>query len=228
MIESKNITDDFQVSVYRKIQLNIKYFLDFLISFIGIVVLSPLYLCITVLLKISMPGPIFFRQRRVGKDGKEFDILKFRSMKVDKRAEETLDFSKDSERLTTFGKFLRRTKLDETAQLFNVLSGKMSLVGPRPTVMQQVEKYSDFQRHRLDVRPGMTGLAQVNGNTALSWNERIIYDVNYVMNYSIWLDIKILFKTVFIVLFGEEKFCKKPSFPKKKAVDNIPKSEVLK
>lgn len=228
MTETKQIEYTFQMPLHRKIQLNIKYVFDFLISFFGIIILSPLYLCVMILLEITMPGPVFFKQRRVGKDGKEFYILKFRSMKVDKEAEKTLDFSKDSERLTMFGRFIRRTKIDETAQLFNVITGKMSLIGPRPTVMQQVEKYTDFQRHRLDVRPGMTGLAQVNGNTALSWDERIIYDVQYVQNYSFWLDIKILCKTVLIVLFGEEKFCNKPLSSPNNTVEDTTESVVLK
>lgn len=192
-------------------QLYIKYFFDFIFSLFGVIILSPLYLITFIMIKIFMPGPVFFKQKRVGKDGVEFEILKFRTMKVDKEAEKNLDFSKDSIRLTKLGKILRRTKIDETAQLLNVLMGNMSLVGPRPTVMEQVEKYTDFQYRRLEVRPGMTGLAQVNGNIALSWDERIAYDVMYINNYSLLLDIKILFKTILIVLFGEQRFYNKPT-----------------
>lgn len=192
-------------------QLYIKYLFDFIFSLCGVIILSPLYLITLILIKIFMPGPVFFKQKRVGRDGVEFEILKFRTMKVDREAEKNLDFSKDSMRLTKLGKILRRTKIDETAQLLNVLMGNMSLVGPRPTVMEQVEKYTAFQYRRLEVRPGMTGLAQVNGNIALSWDERITYDVMYIDNYSLWLDIKILFKTVLIVLLGEQRFYNRPS-----------------
>ena len=132
-------------------------------------------------------------------------------MSVDENATNNFDFSKDSQRISSVGNFLRRTKFDETIQLYNVLKGEMSLVGPRPTIMNQVIKYDDFQKRRLRVRPGMTGLAQVNGNTALTWEERIIYDVKYVDSYTFLLDIKILIKTILVVLFGEDNFKKVPT-----------------
>ena len=135
-----------------------------------------------------------------------FNILKFRSMKVDKEAEKSHDFTKDAERMTPFGNLIRRLKIDELPQLINVFKGDMSLVGPRPTIKEQTDLYNDYQRQRLKMRPGMTGLAQVNGNISLSWDERIKYDVEYVTNFSVLLDLKILFKTVGVVVFGEAKY----------------------
>jgi lipopolysaccharide/colanic/teichoic acid biosynthesis glycosyltransferase len=191
-----------------KTQLFIKRIFDILVSLLGLIVLSPLFLIVSLLIAILMPGPIFFLQERVGKDKRDFRILKFRSMKVDRAAEATLDFGKDEQRLTALGRILRRTKVDEIPQLLNVLSGDMSLVGPRPTVRQQVDKYNERQMKRLLVKPGLTGLAQVNGNTSLTWDERIEYDVEYVEHFSLWLDLKILLKTAAVVVCGEEKFRK--------------------
>lgn len=202
----------------KKFQLMIKNIFDFLFSLSGIVMLVPVYIMTIVLLKITMPGPIFFKQKRVGKDGREFEVLKFRTMKVDEVAEKNLDCSMDAERITSFGKILRRTKIDETPQLFNVLKGEMSLVGPRPTLKNQVENYDEFQNQRLNVKPGMTGLAQVNGNVALTWEERIIYDVSYVNNFSLLLDANIILKTVLIVIFGEEKFKRIPNTSKEEKI----------
>lgn len=190
----------------RKVNFFLKRLFDVLLSGVGLLVMSPIFLLIVIMIKITMPGPIFFHQTRVGKDGRLFDILKFRSMKVDKEAEETFDFSKDEERITWFGKFLRRSKLDEMPQLLNVFKGDMSLVGPRPTIKEQVDEYTPRQRGRLLVRPGMTGLAQINGNTALSWDDRIEYDLEYVHRFSLLLDVQILLKTILVVIFGEEKF----------------------
>jgi undecaprenyl phosphate N,N'-diacetylbacillosamine 1-phosphate transferase len=192
----------------NKINLLIKRLVDILGSGLGLIILLPLFLLITILIKLTMPGPIFFKQERVGKNVGVFYILKFRTMKVDREAETSLDFSKDKERITFIGKVLRRTKVDELPQLINVLLGDMSLVGPRPTVMKQVKKYTKYQMKRLNMRPGMTGLAQVNGNISLPWEQRIEYDIEYIKKFSIFLDIKILFKTIAIVLFGEEHFKK--------------------
>ena len=199
----------------RTFNLFIKRLIDLFGSLIGMIIMSPLLIIVAILIKLTMPGPILFMQERVGKDKKIFDILKFRTMTVDEEAEKNLDFFKDEDRLTPVGRLLRRTKIDELPQLINVLKGDMSLVGPRPTVMQQVESYTDYQMQRLTMRPGMTGLAQVNGNTALPWEQRIKYDIEYINNFSILLDFRILFKTVAIVLFGEERFRKgKVWFPR--------------
>lgn len=190
----------------RKINLAIKRMFDIIFSGIGLLILLPLLVLTALVITITMPGPIFFKQQRAGKNGKLFNILKFRSMKVDKSAEFSHDTSKDLQRLTPFGKLIRRLKIDELPQLINVLIGDMSLVGPRPTFKEQTEHYSIRQMKRLDMRPGMTGLAQVNGNIALTWDERIEYDLEYVENFTILLDVKILFKTVLVVVFGEDKF----------------------
>ena len=190
----------------RRLNLAIKRTADIFFSAAGLIVLMPILLISAILLEIFMPGPLFFKQQRVGKNGRLFNILKFRSMKVDKALEASHDFTRDAERMTPFGKLLRRTKIDELPQLWNVLVGDMSLVGPRPTVKEQTDKYNDYQRQRLNMRPGMTGLAQVNGNVSLTWDERFVYDIEYVNNFSVLLDIKILCKTVLVVIMGEEKF----------------------
>ena len=190
----------------RRLNLAIKRTADIVFSAAGLIVLMPILLISAILLEIFMPGPLFFKQQRVGKNGRLFNILKFRSMKVDKALEASHDFTRDAERMTPFGKLLRRTKIDELPQLWNVLVGDMSLVGPRPTVKEQTDKYNDYQRQRLNMRPGMTGLAQVNGNVSLTWDERFVYDIEYVNNFSVLLDIKILCKTVLVVILGEEKF----------------------
>ena len=190
----------------RRLNLAVKRTADIIFSAAGLIVLMPILLISAILLEIFMPGPLFFKQQRVGKNGSLFNILKFRSMKVDKALEASHDFTRDAERMTPFGKLLRRTKIDELPQLWNVLVGDMSLVGPRPTVKEQTDKYNDYQRQRLNMRPGMTGLAQVNGNVSLTWDERFVYDIEYVNNFSVLLDIRILCKTVLVVIMGEEKF----------------------
>lgn len=190
----------------RSFSLFLKRITDVFGSIIGIIITSPILIITVLLIKITMPGPVFFKQQRAGLYGKVFEIIKFRSMKVDNQAEKKHDITKDADRLTAFGKLIRRLKIDELPQLINVLFGDMSLVGPRPTFKEQVDAYTERQCHRLDMRPGMTGLAQVNGNISLTWEERIEYDLLYVDNYSYWLDIIILIKTVLVVVFGESMF----------------------
>ena len=190
----------------RKLNLFLKRGFDMIASGMGIILLSPFFVLVSVLIKVVMPGPVLFKQVRVGKHKRLFKILKFRTMRVDKTAENSHDVSKDAERLTTLGKFLRRTKIDELPQLVNVFIGDMSLVGPRPTFEEQVRQYSKRQMKRLDMRPGMTGLAQINGNTALSWDERIRFDIRYVERFSVGLDIRILLKTLVVVVVGAESF----------------------
>lgn len=197
-----------QNSRLRKLNLGLKRIFDIIVSATGLLVFSPVFLVTVFVIKITMPGKIFFQQERVGKGKKVFHICKFRTMKEDRQAEEAHDFSKDAERMTRTGNILRRLKIDELPQLWNVFAGDMSLVGPRPTVMEQVEQYDEFQMHRLDMRPGMTGLAQVNGNVSLPWNERIKYDVKYIERFSVFLDLAIMIKTVLVVIFGEQKFKK--------------------
>lgn len=189
-------------------ELKVKRLIDLFGSIFGLFILSPLLLLTMVLIKITMPGPIFFTQERVGKDGKLFNIIKFRTMKVDQEAEKAIDCSKDQQRLTGLGKFLRRSKIDELPQLINVLLGDMSLVGPRPTLKRQVDRYSEYEFKRLATKPGMTGLAQINGGTSIPWKERIDYDIRYVAAFSLSLDMKIIFKTFLVIFCGEKEFQK--------------------
>src|SRR5690625_2835480 len=192
----------------KELSVKIKRGIDILVSFILLMLLSPLLAATAVLIVVTMPGPVFFMQDRIGHNGRPYSIFKFRSMKVDKDAETNFAFDKDAERLTAFGRLIRRLKIDELPQLLNVLKGDMSLVGPRPTIEQQVREYDDHQRRRLDMKPGMTGLAQVNGNASLTWDERIEYDLRYISRFSLFLDMWILLKTFLIVLLGEERFKK--------------------
>lgn len=176
----------------------IKRTIDILASSIGLIVLSPVLIIVAILVRTKLGSPIFFTQDRVGKDGKIFKMIKFRTMldDTDKWGEPL----PDEDRLTPFGKLLRSTSLDELPELFNVFKGDMSLVGPRPLLVEYIELYSKEQWRRHEVRPGITGWAQVNGRNAISWDERFNLDVEYVDNYNIWLDIKILFMTVSKVL----------------------------
>jgi len=150
---------------------------------------------------LSSKGPAVFTQERVGKGGKVFKIFKFRTMRIpSQRVRPDGSVMTPKESITKVGKFLRKTSLDELMQLFNVLFGTMSIVGPRPTLPSQVEKYNDYQRRRHEMRPGVTGWAQVNGRNNLTWAQKIDYDVEYIEKFNIGFDIKILFKTVGVVL----------------------------
>jgi undecaprenyl phosphate N,N'-diacetylbacillosamine 1-phosphate transferase len=186
------------------IQRRVKTCLDFLMAWLCLIILSPVIYFIGILIGIDSKGPIFFRQERVGKDGEPFISYKFRSM-VDKAVTMGLGhtMSAHDDRITRVGKLLRNTSLDELPQLFNVLIGDMSLVGPRPTLGYQVEAYDAIQRRRLKVKPGITGWAQINGRNAIPWEERIKLDVWYVDNWSLGLDIKILQRTIKTVLKRE-------------------------
>ncbi|GAB4400885.1 MAG: hypothetical protein Kow00123_09510 [Anaerolineales bacterium] len=177
---------------------------DIVVSVIGLVLLAPVFLVIAAAIKLDSPGPVFFRQERVGKDGRIFRIFKFRTM-VQNATEHPLGYHTNERdpRVTRVGRFLRAYSLDELPQFFNILAGDMSLVGPRPTLPYQVEKYNDFQRRRLLVPPGVTGLAQVNGRNQLTWPQRIERDVWYVDHWSYALDLKILWQTVGVVLRRE-------------------------
>ena len=173
-------------------------------SLLVLIILSPVFLIIAVLIKVDTSGPAFFIQMRVGKNGIPFKSIKFRTMI--QRATETglgINIQQDDERITRVGKFLRTWSLDELPQIFNVLKGDMSFVGPRPTLSYQVERYTEFQRKRLLVKPGITGWAQVNGRNAISWEQRIKLDVWYVENWSLRLDVAILFKTIRVVIRKE-------------------------
>ena len=180
-----------------------KYFkrvLDFLLSLIAIIILSPVLLIIAIAIKIDSKGPVFFLQERLGKDGKVFKIIKFRTMVVN--AEKIGDGlkvkSENDDRITKVGKVLRKTSLDELPQFINVLKGDMSIIGPRPPVTyhpHKYEEYSDEQKKRFSVRPGITGLAQVRVRNSASWDDRIKIDVEYTEKFSFIIDIKIFFET---------------------------------
>lgn len=186
----------------RAIQLFIKRAFDIIVSLTLIILLTaiPVLIIVPIVIKLTSKGPAVFTQERVGKGGKVFKIYKFRTMRIPEdsiRPDGTV--MEPKERITKVGRFLRKTSLDELMQLFNVLFGHMSLVGPRPTLPSQVEKYSEYHHQRHNMRPGVTGLAQVNGRNRLTWAEKIDFDIDYVKNYSLWLDIKILFKTVGVI-----------------------------
>ena len=179
-------------------QQRIKRGLEFIIALIGLILASPILLIIAILVRIKLGSPIFFRQARVGLNGEIFEMVKFRTMKDAYDAEGNL--LPDEERLTAFGIFLRKSSLDELPELWNVLKGNMSLVGPRPLLVEYLPLYSEEQMKRHNVRPGITGYAQVNGRNNISWTKKFELDVYYVENFSLWLDIKILFQTVAKVL----------------------------
>ena len=180
----------------------IKRILDFILSFIALIVLSPVFLIIAILVRIKLGSPIIFKQERPGKDEKIFTLYKFRTM-TDKK-DENGNLLPDSERLTKFGKILRSTSLDELPELFNILKGDMAIVGPRPLLVKYLPYYTDEERHRHDVRPGLTGLAQIHGRNTTNWTDRFRYDVNYTKNITFLGDIKILLKTVIKVVKKED------------------------
>lgn len=178
-----------------------KRLIDITAALLGLLILALPLLVLIWLVQIKIGAPVFFRQTRPGLHGQPFDMVKFRTMTDTRDAAGNL--LPDAERLTRFGQFLRSTSLDELPELFNVLKGDMSLVGPRPLLMEYLPLYSDTQRRRHEVRPGITGWAQVNGRNAVGWEERFRLDVWYVDNQSLWLDLRILWMTVKKVLVRE-------------------------
>lgn len=178
-----------------------KRFLDFVLSLFALVVLSPVLLILIILGAIKMKGNPFFTQLRPGKDEKIFKLLKFRTMTCE--TDENGNPLPDEVRLTKYGKLLRSTSLDELPELWNIFIGDMSIVGPRPLLVKYLPLYNEEQRHRHDVRPGLTGLAQVNGRNAISWEDKFQYDVSYVRNITFWGDIKIILLTVKSVFVRE-------------------------
>jgi len=189
-----------QVGKYSS-TLILKRIMDLVLTIPGIVILSPLLLFVALLVEVSFGIPVIFRQKRPGFQSKPFWVYKFRTMTNAHDAQDNL--LPDSQRITRFGHFLRSTSLDELPELFNVLRGEMSLVGPRPLLMQYLERYSPEQARRHEVLPGITGWAQINGRNALTWEEKFNLDVWYVDHWSFWLDIKIMLLTVVKVLHRE-------------------------
>ncbi|WP_375604964.1 sugar transferase [Flavobacterium davisii] len=182
-------------------KLYLKRLLDFLAALIGIVMLSPFFILVFIGLSIANKGSVFFVQPRPGKNGKVFKIYKFKTMTDERDANGIL--LSDADRLTIIGNLVRKTSLDEIPQLFNVLKGDMSLIGPRPLLTQYLHLYNDFQNRRHEVKPGITGWAQVNGRNAISWDQKFQYDVWYVDNISFLVDMKILFLTFLKVIKKE-------------------------
>ena len=181
--------------------LVVKRIFDILLAGLGLIVLSPVFIFIAIAIRIKLGRPVMFKQMRPGLQGRSFFMYKFRTM-TGKRDENGV-LLPDEMRLTRLGKFLRSSSLDELPELFNVLKGDMSLVGPRPLLMQYLQRYTPEQARRHEVKPGITGWAQVNGRNAISWAEKFVLDVWYVDNCSLWLDIKILFMTVLKVFQRE-------------------------
>lgn len=179
----------------------IKRILDIISSLLAIIILSPLLAVTAVLVKIKLGSPVLFKQERPGKDEKIFTLMKFRTM-TDER-DENGELLPDEVRLTKFGKFLRSTSIDELPELFNILKGDMSVIGPRPLLVEYIPRYNEHQHRRHEVRPGLSGWAQVNGRNTVSWEDKFDMDVHYVDNYSFAMDVKILFMTVLNVLKKE-------------------------
>lgn len=190
-------TEEVNVSngIYAKY---IKRAMDFFLSFCAIVVLSPIMIILTVVGAIAMKGNPFFTQLRPGKNEKIFRLIKFRTMSC--QTDKDGNLLPDDKRLTKYGKFLRSTSLDELPELINIFKGDMAIVGPRPLVPKYLPYYNERERHRHDVRPGLTGLAQINGRNCLNWPQRFSFDLEYVENISFSLDVSIIFRTVLKVL----------------------------
>ena len=194
----------------RQVQLVCKYIFDLLAGVLGLIVLSPVLLVVSCAIIINDPGPVFFKQKRIGKDGKTFEILKFRTMvqNAEKIGDGLVVQTEDDPRITKVGRLLRKTSLDELPQLLNIVKGEMSLIGPRPPVTYHpyngYESYPEKAKLRFKMRPGITGLAQVEKRNSATWDERIEIDIKYVENFSLLLDIKIFFKTFSSMKYTEE------------------------
>lgn len=192
---------DMQQELFIRVQRVTKSIADRLIALGALLLCLPLFGLATLIIKLSSRGPIFFRQERVGRDGRPFRIFKFRTMHLHAESQLTGSVStRNDPRVFRGGRLLRQTKIDELPQLLNVLAGTMSLVGPRPTVQEDFARMTPAQRHRAAVLPGLTGLAQIRGNTSLSWPERIEYDLDYINRFSLWLDCKIIAETALRVV----------------------------
>lgn len=194
-----------------------KRLLDLCVAVPALLLVAPLFAAIAAAVKLTSRGPVFFVQERLGRGGRTFRTYKFRSMTDRQRTSHQEIFGKTDE-VTAIGFWLRRFKLDELPQLWNIVNGDMSLVGPRPALPAQLAEYTEVARQRLLARPGLTGLAQVHGNIFLSWPERWLYDAQYVARVSLLLDAWIVARTVGVVVFGEERFLKKPTPPDEQAV----------
>ncbi len=205
-------------SIYPRWQVAAKRLLDILVSTVVLVVTMPFWIVIMLFIYFDSKGPVIFKQTRIGLNGQVFTIYKFRTMvqnaeqffrpkDIDSGELDNFVFQqKEDPRITRSGRFLRKTSLDELPQLINIFIGNMSLVGPRPEVPDIVSLYTSEQRKRLSVLPGVTGLAQINGRSELNLGQTIAHDLDYVYNWNIWLDLKILWKTIFVVLKGKDAY----------------------
>ena len=194
----------------KKFQKKIKRLFDIIVSLILLIPFLPIWVLIATLIKTTSPGPVFFLQDRPGINKKIFKVYKFRTMRPgSEKMVKGQEVMKDDDRITTIGKFLRRSKIDEIPQVLNVLKGEMSLVGPRPERIASLADYTEEISKRLNMKPGMTGLAQVSGNIYLSLEDRYKLDVFYVEHYSLLFDLKIIIRTVGVVLFGEDRYVNK-------------------
>lgn len=214
-VDTNKIVIDMEKDIKaKKIQYMIKRFMDIILSIIGIILLLPVFLIVFIAIKVDSKGPAVFKQIRIGKNHKPFTIYKFRTMVVNAEQKRELEIdpenienfvfqSRSDNRITKVGAFLRGTSLDELPQLFNVLIGNMSLIGPRPEIPDVVKYYPKEYEQRLLVTPGITGLAQISGRGEIELAKTIEYDLTYIKEFSIWNDIKILFKTFFSVLKKE-------------------------
>ena len=213
-MEEKQLEIESESSMEFSLYEVIKRLIDVVCSFLGVLVLSPLFIIIAIIIKTTSKGPVFFSQKRVGKNGKEFDMYKFRSMVVN--AEELKEKlaaqnemsgpmfkMKDDPRVTKVGKFIRKTSIDELPQLWNVLKGDMSLVGPRPSLPKEVAQFESWMYKRLEVKPGLTCYWQVSGRNNIDFEDWMKLDIRYVEERSLFVDIKLILKTIF-VLFGDK------------------------
>ncbi|MCI1944317.1 sugar transferase [Clostridium luticellarii] len=217
-MQADEIKIDMEMDIKSKaLQFFVKRVFDILFSAVGMVLLSVVFVILILWIKLDSKGPAIFKQIRVGKNGKNFTIYKFRTMVVDAEKKHKLNIdpgnlenfvfqSRNDNRVTKSGAFLRKTSLDEIPQLFNVLLGNMSLVGPRPEIPEVVKLYPEAYRQRLMVTPGITGLAQVSGRGEIELGKTVYYDLTYIKKFSLLTDIKILFKTIFSVFKSEGAF----------------------
>lgn len=213
-MEEKQLELESESSMEFSLYEVVKRLIDVVCSFLGVLLLSPLFIIIAIIIKTTSKGPVFFSQKRVGKNGKEFDMYKFRSMVVNaeelkERLEAQNEMSgpmfkiKDDPRVTKIGKFIRKTSIDELPQLWNVLKGDMSLVGPRPSLPKEVAQFDKWMNKRLEVKPGLTCYWQVSGRNNIDFEDWMKLDIKYVDERSTWIDIKLIFKTIG-VLFGDK------------------------
>jgi lipopolysaccharide/colanic/teichoic acid biosynthesis glycosyltransferase len=186
----------------ESLALKIKRIFDIFASGLALIFLLPVFAIIGILIKIDSKGPVFFIQQRAGKYGKPFNAIKLRTMEHDTKVVD-IALEKDNPNITRIGRYLR-WGIDELPQLINVFKGDMSIVGPRPTIVEQTIKYNNWEKRRLNVKPGITGWALVNGRNNLSWEEKIEYDIWYIDNWSLWLDFKIILLTVWVVVVTKE------------------------